>query len=139
MVGDLEAQKGVDGLLGFGVGGGDLDFGAARSVAVEVMDLAAEFGHHECAGRCGVVNEHRYVEVACRKTIGDVRKVHADLVAGGGIFGIVSGNVDGAAGFVEAEMMGGGFVEETHGLVATGGNDVVVGGVSNWRWRLLGG
>src|SRR5260370_33231194 len=50
--------------------------------------------------RCGVVNEHRYVEVACRETLGDVRKVHANLVAGGGIFGIVSGNGDAAAGFV---------------------------------------
>lgn len=139
MVRNLEAEKAVDGLQGFGVGGGDLDFGAARSVAVEVMDMATEFGHHECAGRRGVVDEHRNVEVACRETLGDVRKVHANLVAGGGVFGIVSGNVDGAAGVVEAEMMGGGFVGETHGVVAAGGYAVVVGGVLNWRWRLLGG
>src|SRR5260370_37723281 len=94
------------------------------------MNLAAEFGHHGCAGRCGVVNEHRYVEVACRETLGDVRKVHANLVAGGGIFGIVSGNVDGAAGFVEAEMMSGCFAGETHGVGSTVGNVLVVRGAA---------
>jgi hypothetical protein len=141
VVGDLKAEKCVDGLDGFRVGGGDLDFGATGSVAVKVTDMAAEFGHRGCARRCCVVDEHGDVEVACRETVGEVRKVHADLFAGGGVFGIVSGNVDGAAEFVEAEMVSGGFVGETHGVVATGGHGIVVGGVPRWRWRwrLLGG
>jgi hypothetical protein len=35
MVGDLEADEGVDCLEGFGIGGKDLDFGAARCVGLE--------------------------------------------------------------------------------------------------------
>jgi hypothetical protein len=137
VVGDLETQKSVDGSQGFGAGGGDLDFGAARGVAVEITDLASEFGHHGCAGRCGVVDEHGYVEVACREALDDVGEVHANLVAGGGVFGIVGGDIDGTAGFVEAEMVSGGFMGEAHGVVAAGGDGIVMGGV--WRRRLLGG
>jgi len=54
VVGDLETEErvdGVDGLEGFGIGGSDLDFGAARCVGVDVADLAAELGDHGRAGR----------------------------------------------------------------------------------------
>jgi hypothetical protein len=37
------------------------------------------------------------------------------------------------------KMMRCGFVRETHGVVAAGGDRVVVGGVRRWRWGLLGG
>ena len=139
VVGDLEAEERVDGLDGFGIGGSDLDFGAARGVGVEIADLVAEFGHHERAGRCSVVDEHGDVEVSGREAPGDVGDMHANFVAGSGVFGVVGGDVDGAAGFVEAEMVGGGLVGEAHGVVAPGGDGVVVGGVLCRGGRLPGG
>ena len=139
VVGDLETEEGVDGLEGFGIGGGDLDFGTARGVGVEVADLAAELGHHGRAGRCGVVDEHGGVEGTGGEALGDVGEVHTNFVTSDGVFGVVGGDVDGAAGFVEAEMVGGGLVGETHGVVATGGDGIVVGRVLCWRRRLLGG
>ena len=139
VVGDLEAEEGMDGLEGLGIGGGDLDFSAACRVGVEVANLAAQFGHHSSAGRCGVVDEHGDVEVAGGEALDNVGEVHANFVAGGSVFGVVGGDVDGAAGFVEAEMVGGGFVGEAHGVVATGGDGVVVGGGRRWRGGLLGG
>jgi len=51
VVGDLEAEERVDCLEGFGIGGSDLDSGAARCVGVDVADLVAELGHHGCTGR----------------------------------------------------------------------------------------
>ena len=139
VVGYLEAEEGVNGLEGFRVGGGDLDFSAVERVAVEVADLAAEFGHDGRAGRCGVVNEHGDIEVAGREALDDVGEMHADFVADSGVFGVVGRDVNGAACFVEMKMMRCGFVRETHGVVAAGGDGVVVGGVRRWRWGLLGG
>jgi hypothetical protein len=129
MVRNLEAEEGVDGLERFGIGGGDLDLGAARCVGVLVADLVAESSHRRCARRRGVVNEHGNVEIAGGEALDDVGKVHANFVAGGGIFGVVCGDVDGTAGFVEAEVVGGCLVGETHGVVTPGGDGVVVGGV----------
>ena len=139
VVGDLEAKEGMDGLEGFGIGGSNLDFGATRGVGVEVANLVSEFGHHRRAGRRGVVDEVGDVEVAGGETFRDVGEVQADVVPGGGVFGIVGGDVDGAAGFVQTEMVRGGFVGETHGVVSAGSDSVVVRGVRGGRGRLLGG
>lgn len=139
VVGDLEAEKGVDGLEGFGIGGSDLDFGAARSIGVEIANLVAELGHPRRAGRRGVVDEHGDVEIAGGETLGDVGEVHANFVTSGGVLGVVGGDFDGAAGFVQAEMVRGGFVGETHGVVSARSDGVVVGGVFCRRGRLLGG
>lgn len=127
MVRDLEAEKGVDGVEGFRVGGGDLDFSPGGGVKVSVADFAAQPGHDRSAGRDGVMDEHRDIEIACCEALDDVGEVHADQVARRGVLGIVGGDVDEAAGFEEVEMMSGGFVGKAHGVVAAGGHCVVVG------------
>ena len=124
----------MNSLEGFGIGSGDLDFGAARSVGVEVGDLVAELGHHGRAGRCGVVDEHRDVEIAGGKALGNVGEMHANFVTGHGVLGIFGGDVDHTTGIVKAEMVRSGFVGKAHGVVAAGGDGVVVGGE-----RRLGG
>ena len=125
----MEAQEGVNGFEGFGVGGGDLDLGAAIGFEVAIADFAAEFGHDGGAGRVGGVDEHGDVEIAGGEELDDVREVHADLVAGGGVFGVVGGDVDYAAGLGEVEVVSGGFVGKAHGVVAAGGDGIVMGGV----------
>ena len=97
VVGDLEAEEGVNGLEGFGTGGGDLNLGAAIGFRVSIADFVAEFGHDRNARRVGVVDEHGDVEVAGGEKLDDVREVHTDLVAGGGAFRVVGGDIDDAA------------------------------------------
>lgn len=129
VVGNLEAKEGVNDLDGFGVGGRDLDFGAAIGFHVAIADFVAEFGHDRSARRIGVVDEHGHIEIAGGEAFGDVREVHADLFARGGVLGVVGGDVDDAAGFGEAEAVSGCFMRKTHGMVTAGGHDVVVGWV----------
>lgn len=130
----------MNGLDGLGVGSSDLDFGAARSISVHVVNLVAQLGHHRRARGCGVVDEHRYVEISGRETLNDVRKVHANLVPGSLIFGVVGGDIDDAAGLVQAEMMGRCLVRETHRVVAPSGHPLVMGSTcGRGRWLLRGG
>jgi len=138
VVGNLKAQEGVNGFARFGVFGGDLDLGAAIGLEVAIADFAAELGHDGSAGRVGGVDEHGDVEISGGKELDDVREVHADLVAGGGVFGIVGGDVDDAAGLSEAEVVSSGLVGKAHGMVAPGGHPVVMGGVASWgiSWLL---
>ena len=70
---DLKAEEGVDGLKGFRIGGGNLDFRATGSLKVAIADLVAELCHGSGAGRRRVVDKHRNVEVARSKAIDDMR------------------------------------------------------------------
>jgi len=139
VVGDLEAQEGVNGLQGFRVGAGNLDLRAAGRVVIEVPDLVAKFGHHRSAGRHGVVDEHRDVEVPGGEALDDVCEVHADLIPGGSIFAIVGGDVNEPAGFRKPEMVGRGLMGEAHGVVAAGGDAIMTGRVGRRGRGLLGG
>ena len=139
MVRNLETEEGVDGLERFRIGGGDLDFGTVGSIGVEIANLVAELGHHWRARWRSAVDEHGDVEIASGEALDDVGEMHANFVAGHGVFRIVGGDVDGAPGFVEAEMMRGCFVGEAHGVVATGCDCFVVGRVLCRCGRLLGG
>jgi len=85
------------------------------------------------------VDEHGDVEVAGGEELGDVGEMHANFVACGGVFGVVGGDVDGAAGFVEEKVVGGGLVGEAHSVVAPGHDGVVAGRVFCRGGRLLGG
>jgi hypothetical protein len=123
----------VNRLNGVGIGCGDPDDRARGRFAVFITNLVAELGHLRRAGRRRVVNKHGNVEVASGEALYDMREMHANLVAGGGVFGIVGGDVDGAAGFIQQEMVSGGLVGEAHSMVAAGGNAVVV------RRSVLGG
>ena len=69
----MEAQEGVNGFEGIGVGGGDLDLGAAISFDITITDFAAEFGHDGSAGWIGGVDEHGDVEIAGGEEFDDVR------------------------------------------------------------------
>ena len=73
VVGDLEAQKGMDRLQSFAIIAGYLDFGAVRRFAVKVVNLVAELGHRGSSGRRGVVDEHGHVEVARGEALRDMR------------------------------------------------------------------
>ena len=72
VVGDLEAKEGVNDLDGFGVGGRDLDFGAAIGFHVAIADFVAEFGHYGSTRRVGVVDEHGHIEIAGGEAFDDV-------------------------------------------------------------------
>jgi len=72
VVGNLEAKEGVNGLGGFGVGGRDLDFGAAIGFHVAIADFVAEFGHYGSTRRVGVVDEHGHIEIAGGEAFDDV-------------------------------------------------------------------
>jgi len=85
------------------------------------------------------VDKHGDVEVAGGEELGNVGEVHANFVAGGGVFGVVGGDVDGAAGFVEQKVVGGRLVGEAHSAVAPGHDGVVAGGVLCRGGRRLGG
>ena len=85
------------------------------------------------------MDKHGDVEGAVREAFDDVGEMHADLVAGDRVLGVDGGDVDDATTFGEAEMVRSGFVGEAHGMVATGGDAVVVGGALGRRGRLLGG
>jgi hypothetical protein len=139
VIGNLEAKEGVNGLGGLDVGGRDLNFGAVIGFHVAIANFMTEFSHDGNAGGIGVMNEHGDVEVARGEALDDVREVHADLFARGGVLGVVCGDFDNSAGFGQAEVMRGGFVGKTHGMVTACGDSIVVGGVWRCRWLLLGG
>ena len=55
-----------------------------------------------------------------------MRQVHTNFIAATGVGRVVGQDLDGSTGFVEAEVMGGGFMGETHGVVAAR-NDAGIG------------
>jgi hypothetical protein len=72
------------------------------------------------------VDQHGDVEITRGEHFLRCGKVYADLVAGRCIGGVVGEDFDGATGFVQAEMMGGGVVGKTHGVIAAGLDFVLV-------------
>src|ERR1700676_2077227 len=70
------------------------------------------------AGRRGAVGEHRRLEIARGKHLGDVLQVFANLLAARGVFGVVHFDFNGSPVFEEAEMVRRFCLRETHGLVS---------------------
>jgi len=72
------------------------------------------------------VNQHGRFEIAGGEHAGDVREVHADLIAAFAVVGVVRGHFDGAPIGEQAEVVSGLFVGEAHDVVAVLIDGIVV-------------
>jgi len=64
------------------------------------------------------VNQHGRFEIPGGEHAGDVREVHADLIAALGVVGIVGGHLDSATIGEQAEVVSGLLVGEAHDVIA---------------------
>jgi len=116
---DLEPEKFVDRLQGVGIVRGNPHLCAAVGGTERVSDRVMLLFHHGHAGRHGVMDEHRHIEVVGAEHGGDVREVHSNLVAGRiVVFGFRIDFNDSAIG-EKCEVVGCGFVGKAHGMIAT--------------------
>jgi len=123
---DLESEELVDGGKRLRVRSDHDDACAVGDFREGVGNPVLEPLHFGDAGGRGVVDEHGNVEVALGEGVGDVGEMHADGVAGGGVFGVVGFNLDDAAVGLKEEVVGGSGLRETHALFASGVHSGVV-------------
>ena len=97
MVTNLKDQELVDGLQCLGIVRLYLDPGTTGCLLQRVGDCLALFFHHWDAGRHGVMDEHRNLEIICAEHGCDVDEVSPDLISGCGVLLIVHVHLDNAA------------------------------------------
>jgi hypothetical protein len=114
MVANLEDQELVDGLQCVGIVRLDLDPGTTRRLLQRVDDRFALLFHHRDAGRHGVMDEHRNLEVICAEHGCDVDEVSSDLISGGGVLLILHVHLDNAAIGSQLKTMPGRLQREAH-------------------------
>src|ERR1035438_10250740 len=106
MIVDLKSKKLVDCLKRILVCGRDANSAASRR-RLERVGYCAFLGfHHRYPGGHFVMNEHRHLEIAFRKHLGDVGQMYPYFIPTGLVVLIVRVHLDYATTWKEQEMMG---------------------------------
>jgi len=105
MIDDLKKQEGVHRVGCFQTGGDKPNPGAAIRFREFVANLFLASSHSRRARRVGVVNEHRRVEIAGGKHLGDMSEVNSNLIDARFIFRVVGPDVDFSSVVEQSEMM----------------------------------
>ena len=116
---DLEFQELVNCLQSLRVAGGDLNQSAASSFLVFVADFFLELLHDLGSRWRLLVNQHGNLKVPLAEHRCDVPQMTTDLIATGGIFGIVRFNLNRTAIICQEKVMGRFQMVESHVLIAS--------------------
>ena len=118
MISDLKAQESMHGSQGPCVLRRDADARAARGVFQPVLNLLSQLFHGFRSRRILRVDEHRRRKIAFRKHLDDMDEMRANGVSRGRVFGLIDQHIDGAAVWIQREMVGGFVVGKTHHMVS---------------------
>jgi len=84
------------------------------------------------------MDKHWRLEIASRKHLGDVRKVHSDLIPVRGVLRVIRNDFDGAPVVIKSKVMRGLLLRESHRLVASFHHLAVMGALALLCFPLLG-
>jgi|SRR6516165_4423761 len=115
---NLEAQEFVDCRYGLLISRNDDDTTSRSGLLERVLNLVAETLHLFHSWGDSIVHKHRNVEVPVPKSMRDMRKMPADVVAIGCVCGVVDFHLDYTTIGLYKKMMCGGGLRKAHSLFA---------------------